>query len=375
MADFSLSDALGDSTPSQAKTQGNTNPSAPANNPPHPSNPGWPTSAPGAPTQPSAPSGYPGGCGPGAPGPFPFPSSPGAPGHYSGPPSAPGGFPSAPGVPGQYPPAPGAPGQYPSGPGAPGQFPGHYPPEGAPGQLPGGPVPYPAGPFPSGPGAPPGPYPNMPLPGNYPPAGNGVYGPGGPGAFPPPAGPGSFPAFPGGGFPPIPPGSWGSAGGGFPPAPGSFGPGLGPAGSYEGPPAPGGMLMVPYDLPLHAGILPRLVITIIGEPLPAANRFHVDFIKGPDVVFHLNPRFIEQTIVRNSNIGGCWGPEERGGIFPFVPGRRFELKILVEEDMFKVAVDGSHLLEYEHRVGGLEDVTLLRVVGDVVLYSASPSMM
>lgn len=51
-----------------------------------------------------------------------------------------------------------------------------------------------------------------------------------------------------------------------------------------------------------------------------------------------------------------------------------QLKILVEEDSFKVAVDGSHLLEYEHRVGGLEDVTLLRVVGDVVLHSVNPNM-
>lgn len=51
-----------------------------------------------------------------------------------------------------------------------------------------------------------------------------------------------------------------------------------------------------------------------------------------------------------------------------------QLKILVEEDSFKVAVDGSHLLEYEHRVGGLEDVTLLRVVGDVVLHSVAPNM-
>lgn len=51
-----------------------------------------------------------------------------------------------------------------------------------------------------------------------------------------------------------------------------------------------------------------------------------------------------------------------------------QLKILVEEDMFKVAVDGTHLLEYEHRVGGLEEVNLVRVCGDLVLYSAAPSM-
>lgn len=132
--------------------------------------------------------------------------------------------------------------------------------------------------------------------------------------------------------------------------------------------------MTPFDLPLHAGIMPQLVITIVGEAIPGADRFQVDFIKGSDIVFHFNPRFNERTIVRNSNLGGCWGPEEREGGFPFVQGQRFELKILVEEDMFKVAVDGTHLLEYEHRVGGLEEVTLLRVMGDIVLHSATPRM-
>lgn len=31
--------------------------------------------------------------------------------------------------------------------------------------------------------------------------------------------------------------------------------------------------MVPYDLPLHAGLMPRLVITIDGEPVPGADRY------------------------------------------------------------------------------------------------------
>ncbi|KAF7201282.1 galectin-3-like, partial [Nothobranchius furzeri] len=368
-----LTDALVDE-PSNPPKIDNTNRSVPDRNPPPHSNPGWPASAPGAPIQPTAPADFSGGLsGPGAPGSFSYPSGPGAPGQYSGPPSAPVGFPVGPGIPGQYPPAPGAPGQFPSSPGAPGQFPGQYPPEGVPGQLPGGPTPYPAGPFPSGPGAPAGPYPNVPFPGSQQPGGNGMYGPGGPGTFPAPAGPSSFPAFPAGGFPPMPPGSWGApAGGGFPPAPGPFG--SSPMSPYGGPACPGGTLMLPHDLPLHAGIMPRLLITIIGEPVPGAVRFNVDFIKGSDVVFHFNPRFHEQTIVRNSNLGGYWGPEEREGPFPFVEGRRFELKILVEEDMFKVAVDGTHLLEYEHRASGLEEVTLLRVEGDIILYSAAPSM-
>uniref|UniRef100_A0A8C5AJD8 Galectin n=1 Tax=Gadus morhua TaxID=8049 RepID=A0A8C5AJD8_GADMO len=381
MIDILLSDALGD-VPGKASTIGTNNPSAPA-----PANPGWPGAAPGAPTQPTGPGGMPGGP-PGAPGQFPsspYNTGPQAPGQYPGPPSVPGGYPAGSCVPGQYPSGPGAPGQFPSGPGAPGPFPGpfqgQYPAEAAPGQLPGAPVPYPSGPFHSGPGAPPGPYPNMPFPGGQPGAGNGMYGPGDPGAFPPAAGPGPFPGFPGGAFPPMPPGTWGSpGGGGFPPAPGGggFPPGPGPFGApmgpYGGPASPGNMLMVPYDLPLHAGMMPNLLITVVGEPIHGGNRFEVNFMKGSDVVFHFNPRMAEQTIVRNTNLGGRWGPEERDGDFPFAPGRQFELKVLVEEDSFKVAVDGTHLLEFEHRMGGLEEVTLVRVQGDLRLYSAAPSM-
>ncbi|XP_076830578.1 galectin-3 isoform X1 [Brachyhypopomus gauderio] len=355
MAEFSLADAILDDAPSQPSSNRNSNTSVAYNGSPHPTNPGWPGAAPGGPSfppsggpaQPSAPGGFPH-SGPGAPGSFPH--GPGAPGHYPNAPSAPAG----------YPPGSGMPPQFPSNP-------GQFPPGGAP-------MPYSGGQFPSTPGAPQGPYPNAPYPAGPPgPPTSGMYGPGGPPAFPPAPVPGH--GFAGGAFPPVPPGSWGVPGGGFPPhsgPPGGFGPG--PMGPYGGPGAPGGTMPVPYDLPLHAGLVPRLLITIVGEPVLGGERFHVDFVKGSDVVFHFNPRFTEQTVVRNSNLGGYWGPEERDGGFPFVPGRQFELKILVETDMFKVAVDGVHLLEFEHRVGGMEEVTLLRVVGDVTLYSVAPTM-
>lgn len=31
--------------------------------------------------------------------------------------------------------------------------------------------------------------------------------------------------------------------------------------------------MVPFDLPLHAGILPQLLITIVGEPVSGGDRY------------------------------------------------------------------------------------------------------
>ena len=34
--------------------------------------------------------------------------------------------------------------------------------------------------------------------------------------------------------------------------------------------------MVPHDLPLHAGMMPRLLITIVGEPVAGADRYEQD---------------------------------------------------------------------------------------------------
>lgn len=83
---------------------------------------------------------------------------------------------------------------------------------------------------------------------------------------------------------------------------------------------------------VSATVIVSALITDVFVPLKLTSilklllfRFHVDFIKGSDVVFHFNPRFNENTIVRNSNLRGCWGPEEREGPFPFVQGRRFEV--------------------------------------------------
>ncbi|CAL8283953.1 unnamed protein product [Lota lota] len=133
-------------------------------------------------------------------------------------------------------------------------------------------------------------------------------------------------------------------------------------------------MMVPYDLALPGGIMPNLLITIVGEPIDGDGRFSVNFMKGSDLVFHFNPRMPEQTIVRNSYLGGSWGTEECDGGFPFAPGRQFELKILVEVDSFKVAVDSTHVLEFQHRMGGLEEVTLVQISGDLQLSSATASM-
>ncbi|XP_028934871.1 galectin-3 [Ornithorhynchus anatinus] len=245
----------------------------------------------------------------------------------------PQGWPGAP-APGAYPGYPGAypgyPGQPPSGPGA---YPGQAPPGAYPGQAP--PGAYPGQP-PSGPGA------------SYP-------GPAPPGAsYPGPAAPGPYP-----GQPPSGPGGYPAAGPGFGRPPASFGP-----------------LTVPYELPLQTGFMPRTMITIVGTVNPQANRLALDFKKGPnDVVFHFNPRFNEdnkRVIVCNSKLDNNWGREERQSTFPFEAGKPFKIMVLCETDHFKVAVNDAHLLQYNHRMRDLNQITGLAISGDITLTSVTP---
>ncbi|NXY34338.1 LEG3 protein, partial [Pomatorhinus ruficollis] len=228
-----------------------------------------------------------------------------------------------PAAPGAFPGYPGAPGAYP---GAPGTYPG------APGTCPGGPGAYPAAP---------GAYPGAP----------GAY-PGAPGAYPGgPAGPGAYPGAPGA----------------FPGAPAATGPF----------PAPG-QPSIPFELPLQAGLVPRLLITITGTVNPHPDRFALDFKRGDDVAFHFNPRFNEdhkKVIVCNSKFQNNWGTEERTAPrFPFEAGKPFKLQILCETDHFKVAVNDAHLLQYNFREKRLNEVTKLCIGGDIALTSVVPTM-
>uniref|UniRef100_A0A8D0BZY4 Galectin n=1 Tax=Salvator merianae TaxID=96440 RepID=A0A8D0BZY4_SALMN len=267
----------------------------------------------------------------------------------------PGAFPNYPGAfPGAY---PGAPGSYP---GAPGSYPG------APGSYPGAPGSYPGAPG-SYPGAP-GSYPG--APGSYPGAPTGY--PGGPPA------PGSFPSAPG----VVPPGASGMfPAPGQPPSDSGTHPTAPPTGPGFGPSPPGGPLQplkVPCDIPLQMGLVPRLLITIVGTVNKNPNRFQVDLKKGEDIAFHFNPRFNEdnkKVIVCNTKLFNSWGREERTAPrFPFEAGKPFKIQILCEMDHLKVAVNDAHLLQYNHRVKELNQITKLGVSGDVSLTSVTPNM-
>ncbi|XP_069476637.1 galectin-3-like [Ambystoma mexicanum] len=241
-------------------------------------------------------------------------------------------------------------GQYPGAPGGGQQYPG-FPPAGQP--------------YPGYPGAVPT-YPGMPAPGQpYPgPPANGQQFPGAPGAGQP------FPLFPGAGqtFP-------GFSG----PSPTPTGPSA-PQPSAPSGPQPGGPAMplkVPFELPLPSGMMPRLLITIQGSPNKNCHRFTLDFKRKHDIALHYNVRFDEnpKVIVRNSMINDRWGQEERQAPkFPFEIGKPFQIQCLCERDCFKFAVNGEHLLQFNHRMKELNEVTALSIHGDVTLTSCAPTM-
>ncbi|RWS27493.1 galectin-8-like protein [Leptotrombidium deliense] len=106
--------------------------------------------------------------------------------------------------------------------------------------------------------------------------------------------------------------------------------------------------------------------TLIGK------RFGIDLIHDyynrfdrRDIVFHLNPRFRQQSVVRNTRINGHWGPEERErNLMPIKPNERFEIVILVTSKAYRVFINGKHFTDYKHRLA-FTSVTNLGLWGDI----------
>ncbi|XP_034555875.1 galectin-3-like isoform X2 [Notolabrus celidotus] len=138
-------------------------------------------------------------------------------------------------------------------------------------------------------------------------------------------------------------------------------------------PPTSGPLSVPYNLNLARGVYDKMMMTILGHVKPNAKMFTVNFLRGNDIAFHINPRFCEagkQVLVRNHKLGERWGPEERElkpGPFPFALGSPFEMKIMCTKDSFRVAVNNMPLFEFKHRIRELNRIDRINILHDVVL--------
>ncbi|KAI5090607.1 vegetative cell wall protein gp1-like, partial [Silurus meridionalis] len=139
---------------------------------------------------------------------------------------------------------------------------------------------------------------------------------------------------------------------------------------------PTGPVSVPFNMNFPRGIYDKMMLTIRGQVKPDAKMFTVNFLRGNDIAFHVNPRFNEQgkqVLVRNHKLGDQWGPEERILLapFPFVAGQYFEMKILCTINEFKVAVNNTAVFEFNHRIREVNQIDRLNILHDVSLISVN----
>jgi len=123
---------------------------------------------------------------------------------------------------------------------------------------------------------------------------------------------------------------------------------------------------IPFTMPIPGGVKPNQALYVSGAAEDSAKKFEINLRSGNDIVFHLNPRFGEKEIVRNSCTGGQWEKEEREGEFTLKKGRTFDIIISNKGDAYQVFVNGEPFCEFKHRAAP-DSVQELHVDGDIQL--------
>lgn len=131
---------------------------------------------------------------------------------------------------------------------------------------------------------------------------------------------------------------------------------------------------VPFCVPLPEAMSEGTMISVCGLVDEDPNRFHINLQCGEEddanVAFHFNPRFGKGVIVRNNRVDNHWNKEQREDEledgFPFEPNCFFNVVFSCENDCYKVAVNGKHLLDFAHRTP-CDEVTHLLVAGAIRL--------
>ncbi|CAL8285883.1 unnamed protein product [Lota lota] len=115
--------------------------------------------------------------------------------------------------------------------------------------------------------------------------------------------------------------------------------------------------VIPYTGSIPGGLHTGEIIIVQGTVPPDADRFHIDLSNGcstkpcSDIAMRFNACFEgTPSVTCNSLTQERWGREQTLHQLPYKQGAPFETIILVHEDVFKVAVNGTHLLEYKHRI-------------------------
>lgn len=133
--------------------------------------------------------------------------------------------------------------------------------------------------------------------------------------------------------------------------------------------------VIPYVGTIPKQLEPGSLIVVRGHVPGDSDRFQVDLQCGcsvkprADVAFHFNPRFKRANcIVCNTLKNEKWGWEEITYDMPFSKEKSFEIVIMVLKDKFQVAVNGKHILLYNHRISS-DKIDTLGIYGKVNIHS------
>jgi len=125
---------------------------------------------------------------------------------------------------------------------------------------------------------------------------------------------------------------------------------------------------VPYESKVDGKFLPSKKLFISGVPEKKGKGFAVELVNSSnEVSFSFDIRFNEKHVVRNAQINGVWGNEEKAGAkIPFEKDIQFDLIIVNEPYSFQVYVNGQHFCAFAHR-SDPNNITSFRINGDVEL--------
>lgn len=118
-----------------------------------------------------------------------------------------------------------------------------------------------------------------------------------------------------------------------------------------------------------------LIFTVDGYVHPYANRFSFNLhIGGPEgnIALHVDHRFDQRCIVRNTRRDGAWENEERHSDIPLSQGNSFKMQVLVESQRFMIAYNQRHFCEFYHRLP-FYAIDTVNIQGDVEILNYQES--
>ncbi|XP_034148864.1 galectin-9 isoform X2 [Esox lucius] len=132
--------------------------------------------------------------------------------------------------------------------------------------------------------------------------------------------------------------------------------------------------ILPFTGAIQGALYEGKSITVSGRVLPGAQRFHVNLkcgsIGNPDIALHFNIRYegFPSVLVCNTLQSSNWGSEERVHPAPLTQGANFTLMFLVNKDFYSLILNGSHFMNYLHRLP-FSRVNTISVDGGVEILS------